>query len=287
MQIMKRSVRVMGLLIVLALSLTGCVRADLNVNVKADGSGNYTQTYGISKQLAISGMDQFMQELDDQGKTTVSSKGGTYRVYSDNDYGYVEWKHDFKNVDELNGLLKDAFSSQDSLTSGAGSTTGNTTNDSSLQASKSGDQIHITGKLDFTIDTSSLSALGGSTIDPATMFKDAYIRVAVTMPHIASHQGGSISGNTVTYTVKYNEKATVDVVGGPAGLADNIGAIGMVGGGVVLLAILAGGAFFFMRRRNSTLAVAGSPMGDALPMMDTSPFPPTELPPQPDQPPQF
>jgi hypothetical protein len=281
MQKLAAKVRFAPILLILVFGLAGCVRMDVNMNIKEDGSGTYKYSMGVSKQIAFTGVDQFKQQLEEAGKKLVEKNGGSYAVREESDYLYLDWNHDFKNVDELNTLI--VASSQQDLDLSSSLGTGSfgdetptptptsstpTTNPLPLKASKNGNQIHITGELNFSTDSTSSENLG---VDPATLFKDAYLRLTITFPHIVSHQGGEVNGNTITYTAKYGQKITVDVVGGQATIADTITSVGpLVGIGILVLAIVIGASVFVLRKRGQG-QVAAAPGGD---------IPPTFVPPQ-------
>lgn len=74
--------------------------------------------------------------------------------------------------------------------------------------------------------------------------------------YVSSHKGGTQSGNTVTYALKINEKATIDVTGGALS--------GGATAGIVVLALLVlggiGAGVFFYLRRNRRFSVPVAPV---------------------------
>ena len=51
MRAIKRHIASIGLLMVMALSLTGCIHLDRNVSLNGDGSGSYVMTIGLNTYL--------------------------------------------------------------------------------------------------------------------------------------------------------------------------------------------------------------------------------------------
>jgi hypothetical protein len=92
----------------------------------------------------------------------------------------------------------------------------------------------------------------------AQLLRDARESFAITMPGgISSHSGGTVSGDTITYTVHVDQVANIDV----ASSAVNVVAVlPVIGGGVVIVVILAAMLFVYRKRVRATdeSAVAAS-----------------------------
>jgi hypothetical protein len=255
--LLRRNLGTGGLLVLLALALSGCIHVTVGMNINSDGTGTYMYTIGLSKQLAgFPGESEakLMQSLNQVGQTQVQHYGGTYRVFDDGSYLNEEWDHGFSTISQLNSLI---LTSLQSSASSSGSTT---TNDTAVMVTQQGSTFHVTGTLDF-----STSSVSGSP-SFAALLQDAYLRVAITMPSITAHSSdATVSGNTATITAKYGEKKTIDVTGGPGGVSPLVWIL-------IALVVLAGlgvGVYFFLRRRS---AQATPGLVGAFPLPASGPF---------------
>jgi hypothetical protein len=241
----RRFLALLGLLLTLALSLSGCVHMDRGVKLNGDGTGTYTLTIGFSEQLVSLGGDQFAQKMNSFGDK-VKKEGGSYRHFDDTGYSVWEYTRPFDSVTKLNSLFTDLPQTGDSSTS----TTTSTSTDSFSVSEDSGpltNTFHVTGKMSMAIPQGSTSGL-----DPNTqnLLKDARESFAVTMPGwVTSHDGGTVDGNTVKYTIHFGEQATIDVVGG--GVNTTVVVPAGIGAGVVVLLGIALIVFGVSRRRRA------------------------------------
>lgn len=93
-----------------ALSLSGCVRARVSFDVRPDGSGTVTVAYGMTQQAKAL--------IAAQGETSAHSTGFfkldaddpsvSVRQWDEGDYEWTEGTRAFANVDELNTLMKNS-----------------------------------------------------------------------------------------------------------------------------------------------------------------------------------
>ena len=246
MRAIKRHIASIGLLMVMALSLTGCIHLDRNVSLNGDGSGSYVMTIGLNTYLmGLYGEQTATRLMNDYGGQ-VKRVGGSYRRYDDAGYTYWAYTRPFKSVADLNNIIKQAPGSVISSTGSSGSgisfSSGPDTLTFSEQPSFLSNTFHVTGHISLIIPSSATDSGG---IDTAPYLKDMRDSFAVTMPgSITSHEGGVVSGNTVTYTVHYGEETDIDVAG--SGL--NTSALIPIGAGasILLLAIV---GFIIWRRR--------------------------------------
>ncbi len=241
---LRRRAPALGLLLALALTLSGCVHADRSVQLNADGSGSYTFTLGFSDQvlsLGGTGLADQMRACGDNVKT----HGGSYRQYEDSGYSNWAFTWPFKTVTALNSLMQDASA----LCGAAGSSVDSASN---LSASAT-DFFKVTEKPGFFSNTfhatGQMSMMDfSSPVDPATaeLLKDARESFAITFPgFVSAHAGGVVSGNTVTFTVHYNEATTIDATGG----GFNAGAILAVVALALVMVVGVVVVFFLLRRR--------------------------------------
>lgn len=250
MRAIRRSAASIGLLIVMTLTLSGCVHLDRNVALNGDGSGTYVLTIGVSDQLLSLSGDQITSSMDSFG-AKVKKAGGSYRRYED--AGYTDWAYtrSFTSIANLNELLQEAPQSSGSSSLPSSGSSNQDTITFSEQSSFLSNTFHVTGHMSMIVPTSSTDTGG---VDVSTYLKDMRETFAVKMPgSISSHKGGVVEGNTVTYTVHYGEETDINVTG--SGL--NTSALIPLGAGtgILLLAVIAG--FIVWRRRSG---VRGEPV---------------------------
>jgi hypothetical protein len=252
----QRLVAVAALLLSTSLALTGCIHTDRGIQLNGDGSGSYTLTIGFSEQLVSLASDQISQQMNGFGDK-VKQEGGSYRHYDDTGYSYWAYTRPFHSVAQLNQMLQETPSASSSSGSGTGGVGVNTTSTDAFQVTQESgpltNSFHVTGRMSLAGITPPTTP---SPVDIPALLKDLRESFAVTMPGwISSHNGGTVSGNTVTYTVHFGESATIDVTGG----GYNTGIVYPAGAGLGILALggLAGFVFWQLRRRRSpTLAPA-------------------------------
>lgn len=250
------------MLVALAVSLAGCMHVDRNVTINSDGSGSYTLTIGFSEQLISLASDQISGSMNSYGDQ-IKGKGGSYRHYDDTGYSYWAYTSPFKTITQLNKLVKDMPQTSGVTPGGSGFPPSDgsgfpSTGGSGLPTSASSDTLnfteqqgtlsntfHVTGHMSMVLPQGTTNTGG---VDVSQYLKDLRESFSVTMPgSITSHKGGTVSGNTVSYTVHYGEETDIDVVGGGlnTALLIPIGA----GAGVVLLLIIAIIGFIIWQRR--------------------------------------
>lgn len=254
MRSLKRASATIGLLVALAISLAGCVHIDRAVTINNDGSGSYTLTVGFSEQLISLAGDQFAASMGSFGQK-VKNEGGSYRHYDDTGYSYWAYTRPFKTIADLNQFVQQAPQTGDTTgSSGAiGATPTLGQSDTLTFSEQSGflsNSFHVTGHMSLVLPQSATDTGG---IDVSTYLNDMRESFSVTMPgSITSHKGGSVSGNTVSYTIHYGQQTDIDVVGG----GFNTALLLPIGIAVVIILLLIGGFIFWQRRRSATRATA-------------------------------
>lgn len=269
--------------------LSSCFHLDRGVKLNSDGSGSYTLSLGLNETLVGLAGDSLTRSMDERGQQ-VKQQGGDYRHFDQDGYSVWVFTRPFKSVSELNTLLQE----NPAATPGGGIAVPSQTQDALAVTETSGffaNSFHVTGHLSLKGLNDTSANEGG--IDTSSFLKDVRESVAITMPGwITSYAtGGKTQGNTVTYTIHYNEEATIDVVGG----AVNPTAIYIGAGAGLLVVLIIGGVIFWRRRQRhqgaveSSLAPVGagsaassSPWADAS-GMDAPTIPSPSQPPAPDQ----
>ena len=194
------------LLVLLLLSatilLSGCMHVNRTLLIYGDGTGTYTLTIGFREPTPNdpSSIPQNTVTTMDAFGARVQQTGGSYRRYEDQGYEYWTYALPFTSVETANAFLQEdprqydpnhsPVLYRDSL---------HLTLENWLFTSR----LHLTGKI-------SLVDLTGK----ATNWTDATETLTITMPDgIASSHGGTRDGTAITYTIGYNQSATVDVQG--------------------------------------------------------------------------
>jgi hypothetical protein len=185
------------------------MQVDRTLHLNADGSGVYTLTIGFREATTgdSSSVSQSIITPMNAFGTYVSQIGGSYRRFEDQGYAYWTYTRPFASVVEANRLLQEDPRQEDANASPV------LFRDSlhiTQQSRLSSAIFHVTG-------TISLLDL----LNNAQNWRDASESVSITMAGgLVSHKGGIRQGNTVIYTIHYNESATIDVVGRVGGASD-------------------------------------------------------------------
>lgn len=235
----KRYLTPLGLLVVMALSLSGCIHLDRSVTLNSDGSGKYVLTLGINDQILSIGGDQTAQTMNDYG-AQVKQKGGSYKEYDLEGYTYWAYTLPFSSISQLNQLLTQ-LPTTGTPTPGVTPTPTAPTGDTFSISEQSGflsKTFHVTGHMSLKAPAGTDGTGGtGGLDDPQAqqLLKDMRDTFTLTMPgSITAHTGGSVNGNTIIYVVHYGEETNIDVIGGGADMA-LITPIAAGGGGVLLV----------------------------------------------------
>lgn len=191
------------LALILAVSLSGCMRVQRTLQVNRDGSGAYTLTIGFREPTPgnAASLNDTVTTAMNAFADDVEAHGGASRRFEDQGYAYWTFTRTFSSPTQGNAALQDdprrfdpkatPILFHDSLHLTSASTPFGTT-------------FHVTG-------TISLVDFVGN----AQNWSDATESLTITMPGgISAHRGGVHDGDSITYTIHYNESATVDVTGG-------------------------------------------------------------------------
>ena len=247
----KRYLTPLGLLAVMALSLSGCIHLDRNVTLNSDGSGSYTLSLGINDQL-LSLSDQTATTMNNFG-AKVKQDGGSYKEYGLEGYTYWAYTWPFTSITRLNTLLTELPSSATSNSSAPSTSSGDTISVTE-QSGFLSNTFHVTGH----ISLKPASGSGGSDNPQVQQYlKELRDTFTLTMPgSISAHTGGSVNGATITYAVHYGEETSIDVTGGGLDTAALTPII--AGGAGVLLVIAAVVGYVIWRSRAKRPAAAAA-----------------------------
>jgi hypothetical protein len=195
--------------LLLAVAITGCMRVDRAVQVNTDGSGIYTLTIAFRQPRAgdPSSVPQQVSSPMEAFGAHVRQTGGSY--FRADDQGYASWTftRPFVSVGEA-----DQFFQEDPRQ-----------NDPNHTPVLYHDSLHIVKETRFSSAvfhlTGTLSLV--DLLNSAHDWRDATESLSITLAGgVIAQRGGLQQGNTVTYTIHYNESATVDVEGRVGGASD-------------------------------------------------------------------
>lgn len=235
-----------AVLVAIMVLMSGCIHLDRGVTLNGDGSGTYALSIGFSDQLVSLSSDQISQSMNQFGEK-VKQQGGSYRHYEDTGYTYWAFTRPFKTIAQLNELLQETPQTGDSTSTGVTISPSNGQDTLSVTETPGllTNSFHVTGHISMLADPSD-SPPGTGGINVSQYLKDMRETVSITMPGwISSHTQGEVSGNTVKYTVHYNEQADIDVTGGGM---NPVARLLMIAAGAVIL-LLAGALVFWLVRR--------------------------------------
>lgn len=201
------TIRRLGTLVALLLAilvLGGCMRVQRSFTLNEDGSGVYVLTIGVRYPTPgdptsipasnVTAMEAFGAH--------VQQRGGSYRRYDEQGYTYWSYTRPFTSVSQADALLQEDPRQEDQthflvlyhdiL---------HVTTQSGLLRSTA---YHVTGTI----------SLADMTGNAEQNWRDATESLTITMAGgVRTHQGGVQNGNSVTYTIGYNQTAKVDVTG--------------------------------------------------------------------------
>lgn len=231
-----------ALALTLLLALTGCVKLDMDMDVRADNTVDGTLIIAVDKEfIKAAGLteQQVVSQLDKQGpfRAAERPKHGSFAERPYDSDGKVGKAYTFKDVP---------------LTEFGGGPDG-------LSIRRQGDRFLVTGVVDMT--TSAPADLA----DPgrAGQFgKSAETRIRMTFPGEVLKANGKIDGRSVTWNPKIGEKTMLTAEARTSAI---IPILLTVVGGIVLLLLVVGLIVFLVvrSRRSREPAPAGGYDGGA------------------------
>lgn len=219
---------------VAVLSLTGCIKLDMNLDVQADNTVDGTMVFAVSKQLSeLPGFN-----ADDLGGPLESPAAGkvTSKPYDDGTWVGTEMQFTDVPLAEF----------------------GNAEGGDDLTITRVGDQFKVSGSLDMSGDDTATPTEG---FDPAALGGSAEIRIRLTFPGEVVSANGTVDGNSVTWTPKFGETLDIAAVANAEPSGSSTTWL-LVGGLLVGLLVVGGFLVATMRRRESAAPV---PPGSIVP----------------------
>jgi hypothetical protein len=244
----------------LAMLLTGCIKVDLNMQLQEDNTVSGTMVFAVSRDLlALTGSsaDDLLGQITSAGPLP---SGVRFQESPFADDRFEGKTYTFSDVPI------DAFSQ--------GTTAGET-----ISIKRVGDTFQVTGEIDLTS-----RATGQLQPGAAQLAKDMELRIAITFPGPVSQQsGGTISGNTVTWTPVFGTKTEIQATGSAIGSGGNRWVMWILVGLAIVLVVVVVLVVVRSRRNPSapepgpeTAATAPAPPPAPAPsaLTDRSPPPP-------------
>lgn len=213
----------------LALSLTGCMKfnLDLAVNDKDEVSGSMILAFN-KQALALSESMGGADALNPDNLIT-ETENMTVATYED---------------DEFSGS-KITFAAVP-MTEFASGATGE-----SLKFVRDGNIITVSGVIDMAgSDPTTLEAAKNNPLTSG-FFDTSDISVSITLPGSVSSTNGKVEGNKVTFSGQLGDKIVIDA---KADTSNNLGAVAMIGGGALALAAVGGATALIIRSRKKKTA---------------------------------
>ena len=210
----------------LAMLMTGCIKVDLNMELHGDNTVGGTMVFAVSRDLlALTG-----SSADDLLGQITASAGPLPSGVQFQESPYADDKFEGKTY-TFHDVPIDAFSQ--------GTTAGET-----ISIKRVGDTFQVNGEIDLT-----QAATGPLQPGAAQLAKDMELRIAITFPGPVSQQsGGTITGNTVTWTPAFGDKTEIRAIGSAIGSGHGA-VLWILIGLAVLLAVVV--ALVLMRSRRN------------------------------------
>ena len=224
---MRRKLSAIFLTGISAFALSGCIKLDMDMKVRADTKVDGTMIVAFSEEAMKSfeamgasmgeGLNDknsktpttkpksFQQQTEESVKETQGKlpKGSKAKLYKKN--GWIGQEISFSGVDA--GVALSAGTS-------AGSTTGGTADTNKLSIVKKGDSLELNGVLDMGGDTGGADAGGLGDMSAMMGSTKPELKVKFTFPGkvTSASSGGKISGNSVTWTPVFGKKLIMKAV---------------------------------------------------------------------------
>jgi hypothetical protein len=191
----------LAMLALVLMGLAGCMRVQRSLTINGNGSGVYVLRLGFREPTPgnPSSVSANIVSVMDAFGAHVKQQGGSYRRAEDQGYVYWVFNRPFSSVSQAEAQLQDSPQQYD-------------TNHTPLLYK---DSLHVSmsqGLGSMSYHVSGTISLADPTGIADQSWHDATETLTITMGTGAiAHRGGEQSGRSVTYTVAYNQTATVDV----------------------------------------------------------------------------
>jgi hypothetical protein len=217
--------------VALALLCTACLKVDLSLRLHTDDTVDGSMTYAVSRDLLTLTNSSPQALFDQVASGAPLPPGVAYRTTDYSDDTFVGKTLTFS------GASIDAFHQ--------GSVGGET-----LSILRVGDSFQVSGEIDLTKTTTGQLQPGAE-----QLAKDMQLRLAITFPGpVQDQSGGTVVGNTVTWTPTYGTKTMIRATGSALGDPTGDPVLWITIGFVVALLVIA--ALIAIRRGRSKPSAA-------------------------------
>jgi len=238
----------------LAMLMTGCVKVDLNMQLHGNNTVSGTMVFAVSRDLlALTGSsaDDLLGQITASAGPLPAGVGFQQSAYADDRFEGKTYTFKDVPIDEFN----------------RGTTAGE-----SIAIQRVGDTFQVNGEVDLTP-----ASTGPLQPGAAQLAKDMELRIAITFPGpVFQQSGGTISGNTVTWTPVFGEKTEIQATGSAIGSGGNGWVMWLLLGLAIVLVVVV--ALVVVRSRGNGSAPAPEPGPETA---ATPPAPPGADPPAP------
>jgi hypothetical protein len=215
-----RSAKALAITAGAAFALSGCIKLDMDMKVKADTKIDGTMIVAFNEE-AMKSMEGMMEGLGDKNSKTPTTKAKSFEQQTKD--GVKEAQAKLPKGSSVKLYKKDGwlgqeikFSNVDANTAlgaglGAGATTGSTSSSDTLKVTKKGNTLELSGSLDLGGGTGDT---GGADMSGLMGASKPELRIKFSFPGkvTSASKGGKISGNSVTWTPKFGEKVVLKAV---------------------------------------------------------------------------
>jgi hypothetical protein len=221
---MKKIASLVGIL-TLALSLSSCVKLDLNLEINKDSTVSGTMIFALVDSLAAMGDSTQEEESPTDSFVSPTTKGVKVTEYKED--GYTGQKFTLDRV---------PFSEFGKDSSG----------ESDFKVKRTGNKITVTGFLDLGSGEDSSSGSDWGDALAKSIMSSADLKISIKFPAKVLKSTGEISedGKTVTWRPELGEKVDLTTT-----VELPTAKIGAAIGGLLALILLAGAGIFVLARR--------------------------------------
>lgn len=184
-----RRAAALALVATAALTLTGCIKMDMALDVQSDDTVDGTIVFAVDKSFITAfGQDpqEFVKDMATQAPVSPEAGQGSVTATPYDKDGKIGTSWTFKDV-PIAKLGSD---------------------DGSLKLVREGDLFRFTGTMSAKDQA---AATGDASFDPS-LLQGFDVKVAVTFPGDVVSSNGTVTGRTVTWTPKADENLTMEAV---------------------------------------------------------------------------
>lgn len=227
-----------------AVSLAGCVKMDMQLDLQTDDTVDGSMVFAVSNALA---------EMTGQDPATIAEEmsGDTF----DMDEGTITSTEPYDDGEYVGSEITFEGESLDSFAGATGE---------ELSIVRDGDEFVVSGTMDLSDAALGTEGAGGDEMMSGLM-EGFDIQISITFPGSVSEHNGELDGNTVTWTPQYGEATEISARGsaieggGGSGLPLPL----LIGIGAAVLVAAALIIFLVMRSRKNAAAAQPAAAGYA------------------------